>query len=67
MEIRPRPPIDVFAKSNCISITGQPLAVTGVVQANLQLSCGDECAYESTFLVCPICFLHLSVSLGGTF
>ena len=66
-EIRPRPPIDVFAKSNCISITRQPLAVMGVVQANLQLSCGDECAYEGTFLVCSKLLPPLECILGWDF
>ena len=64
---RPRPHIDVFAGNSCVSITGQPLRVDGVVQASLQLSCGEGVSYTGSFLVCSNLLPPLECILGWDF
>ena len=66
-ELRPRPPIDVFASNSCVSITGQPLSVEGVVHASLELSCGEGVSYAGTFLVCSNLLSPLECILGWDF
>ena len=48
-ELRPRTPIAVFGGNSCVSITGQPLNVEGVVHVSLELSCGEGVSYAGTF------------------
>ena len=66
-ELRPRPPIDVFAGNSCVSITGQPLSVEGVVHASLELSCGEGVSYAGTFLVSSNLLSPLECILGWDF
>ena len=66
-ELRPRPPIDVFAGNSCVSITGQPLSVEGVVHASLELSCGEGVSYAGTFSVCSNLLPPLECILGWDF
>ena len=64
---RPRSHIDVFAGNSCVSITGQPLRVDGVVQASLQLSCGEGVSYTGSVLVCSTLLPPLECMLGWDF
>ena len=66
-ELRPRPPVDVFTGNSCVSITGQPLSVEGVVHASLELSCGERVNYAGAFLVCSNLLSPLECILGWDF
>ena len=64
--ISPRPVLSTDTQ-NCISITGQPLQVSGTTPLELSFPCSGSVAYSGNFLVSSTLFAPLQCVLGWDF